>query len=396
MFYYVIIISKSYAKGVSDTMSKRKPIYITISNDIFTAIQNGDFSVGDQLPTESDLMAEYSVSRMTAKKSLDLLVQKELIVRYPGKGSFVISEPEKEDQTIEVNNEKKMVGVVLPTVYPCFGTELLYQISHQLQKHNIYPIYAATEDEQQIEKQTLKEIQNLPIEGLIIWPAAGKYIGNEILKLVLADFPVVLLDRYIQDIETNYVVTDNKQATISALNHLIDLKHQKIAIFSKKMNHDSSIKDRIHNAKNYLSQIDITNNYYAGTIEIPNKIDYSDIEMVNENKKELTTMLKEFLVQNPDTTAFFVTEYYPATLLYDLLTDLSFNVPKDFSIVCFDSPTFYLEHAVRFTHIRQNEKDLSNKSVSLLLNALENTSHKEHALLPADLIIGQTTAERSI
>ena len=96
-------------------------------------------------------------------------------------------------------------------------------------------------------------------------------------------------------------------------------------------------------------------------------------------------------MSNKEITSFMVTEYYPATLLYECLTELGYSVPDDYSIICFDSPDFSLEHAIRFTHLRQREDILAEKSVDLLLSVIENPHQIQNNLIDADLIIGETT-----
>lgn len=47
-----------------------KPKYQVIIDDIKSKILSGDFSVGEQIPTESTLQEKYSVSRHTVRKAI--------------------------------------------------------------------------------------------------------------------------------------------------------------------------------------------------------------------------------------------------------------------------------------------------------------------------------------
>lgn len=49
----------------------------------------GVLNPGDRLPPENALAAEYDISRMTARRATDALVTEGLLVRQPGKGTFV-------------------------------------------------------------------------------------------------------------------------------------------------------------------------------------------------------------------------------------------------------------------------------------------------------------------
>ena len=369
----------------------KKAMYLQISDDLRSKIDSEHYKVGDKLPTENELIDLYGVSRVTARRAMDTLAQDDLIIRRPGRGSFVIEKESSNKQAVNAKTEE-MIGVIFPTIFPCFGTQLTHEISSNLQERGFHMVYIGNQGNQSTESAALKSIMKLPLDGLIIWPATGRYLGNEIIKLIIDEFPVVMLDRYIQEIETNYVVTDNRQATKKALQHLLDLGHKQIGICSIKKSYDSSIKERVTTATNFLTENGVDFNLVTNVIEVSDH-PFANNESIKNSRTQLTKQVKNHLKAYPDTTAFFVTEYYPATLLYEVLTTLGYSVPEDFSIVCYDFPNFYLEDVVQFTHIKQNEAKLARKSVELVLNSIDNKIDKSNHFVEADLIIGETTGQ---
>lgn len=77
------------------------PAYYEIATDLRRDIESGHLRPGDVIPSEAQLCASYSVSRMTVRQGLNMLSEAGYIHSVPGKGSFVAS-PEFDRLTIEV------------------------------------------------------------------------------------------------------------------------------------------------------------------------------------------------------------------------------------------------------------------------------------------------------
>lgn len=66
-----------------------QPLYARIKEALRTRILEGHYKPHEQLPSESELMAAYGVSRITVRQALSDLQNEGLIFRVHGKGSFV-------------------------------------------------------------------------------------------------------------------------------------------------------------------------------------------------------------------------------------------------------------------------------------------------------------------
>lgn len=69
--------------------AQSKPAYQQIADDIRQRILDGDLQAGDKLPTESDLMSEYGVSRIVIRNATELLKNEGLVTKQQGAGTFV-------------------------------------------------------------------------------------------------------------------------------------------------------------------------------------------------------------------------------------------------------------------------------------------------------------------
>ncbi|MGQ7746249.1 GntR family transcriptional regulator, partial [Pectobacterium brasiliense] len=65
-------------------------IYKFIAEQIRSRINSAEFRVGEVLPAEKCLAKEFSVSRMTVRKALELLVAEGLLDRRHGSGTYIL------------------------------------------------------------------------------------------------------------------------------------------------------------------------------------------------------------------------------------------------------------------------------------------------------------------
>jgi GntR family transcriptional regulator len=65
------------------------PLHLSISEKIKRWIETGKYQPGDRLPSESQLMAQFEVSRITIRRALSNLGQQGLVISQRGKGVFV-------------------------------------------------------------------------------------------------------------------------------------------------------------------------------------------------------------------------------------------------------------------------------------------------------------------
>ena len=65
------------------------PLYASVKRSILDRIRSGEWASGHRIPSESELVAELGVSRMTVNRALRELSMEGVLVRMQGLGSFV-------------------------------------------------------------------------------------------------------------------------------------------------------------------------------------------------------------------------------------------------------------------------------------------------------------------
>jgi GntR family transcriptional regulator len=88
---------------LTDSINRRSkiPLYQQLYEILRAKIVQSDWKPGDMIPSESELIEQYYVSRNTVRQVLDLLVQEGLIYRQRGRGTFV-SHPTLEQSMVRI------------------------------------------------------------------------------------------------------------------------------------------------------------------------------------------------------------------------------------------------------------------------------------------------------
>lgn len=66
-----------------------EPLYLQLKKILRTAVVNGEYAQGQQIPTEQELMKQYNVSRITVRRAIQELINEKYLVKSQGKGTFV-------------------------------------------------------------------------------------------------------------------------------------------------------------------------------------------------------------------------------------------------------------------------------------------------------------------
>ncbi|MEG2511893.1 MAG: GntR family transcriptional regulator [Acetivibrio sp.] len=76
---------------------ERLPKYYIVKRKLVERIEAEEFSEGEPIVSERELMEEYQVSRITIRKAIDELVNEGYLYRIQGKGTYVKNEEESQD-----------------------------------------------------------------------------------------------------------------------------------------------------------------------------------------------------------------------------------------------------------------------------------------------------------
>jgi LacI family transcriptional regulator len=239
-----------------------------------------------------------------------------------------------------------------------------------------YSLFVCSSDEDENrEKKLLQMLVDRQVDGIIL--ASTLQDPDTIQKLINQNFPIVLFDRYFDDLECNYVGVDNETATQEAIHHLIKKGHQNIGFLTLSPKHISSLRDRKKGFQNAMEN--------AGLEIYPNHIvelGFDDLKDKNYEK------IKDFVMNNPDMTAIFTTNNNLAVGCMDAIHQLGKRIPEDISLITFDDVELFQYTNPPLSSIAQPIEKIGEIAISSLLQQIKSQEIKNlKKELPAKLII---------
>jgi len=346
---------------------------VEIKNEIIEMIKDGTYKYGEKIPTENELMAHYKVSKVTITKALQELVRLGWIRRIQGRGSFVdkqISEisslPSLKSPALS-DKDRPTLGLVIPAINDAYSCELVNSIAETCEREGFSLLSKVRVTSVQQEEADVRELITHGVKGIMIMPQDSDTYNNEILAMKVNGFPFVLLDRKLYGVQTNWVMSDNRLGSKMAVEHLFKLGHHRIAYVMESaicMESSSQVRwDSYCEQMQNLGCIPVKSPYLlCGHSSQP-------LHEIIENQPLLEAMRKRKY------SAYLANNSLTAIRLYKLAKFIGLQIPRDISLMCFDSPSD--KELKEFAYIDQNSSVMGKRAVEILVNAINNGTSKD-------------------
>lgn len=383
------------SKNHSDSkQGSRTPLYKQIKEYVLNHLEQSVWQANDKIPSENELAGQFKVSRITIKNALQELIEEGLIYRIQGKGTFVSQDRLGEPPVYRPEKQQtdKTVAFLMPRIDNRFTANLLHGIENQLAEEGYNLLFRTTGDSQETEKQLLNQIVRSGVDGVVIYPAQGQSYNEDILKLTLNEFPVVVVDRYLRGVETNYVCSDNVAGAFEATDHCIRLGHRRIGFISTHLEGTSSLEDRLAGYEKALSENGILIDRYLRLTDLESKQVNSIIRegMSDPASKE---RIVQYLERNPELTAVIAVNSTVGLTFTEAAKQLSLRIPEDISVVFLDDYELSAFSALPPTFVNQEEYTVGREAVKLLVSVMDNPRQKRRKIVvPTRLVVRASTA----
>ncbi|WP_297820540.1 GntR family transcriptional regulator [uncultured Lactobacillus sp.] len=299
--------------------------YEKVKKNLIDKIESGIYKVGEKLPTESELMKTYQVSRYTIRRAAGELENKHYIYRIQGGGMYVDDWKKAKSKRVV---DTKMIGIVTTHLADYIFPRIISGIDRVLSQNGYSLILSNTHNNPQEERKALKRMLDNNVAGLIIEPTQSA-LPNKNLDLYRRiqenGIPALLINSHTSDpIDMPYLEVDDLLAEEQITNYLIGLGHKKILGMFQVDDMQG-----VNRLKGYL-------NAY---MQHPT-ISYLSQSIMYQSTEDMDPIFQKAIMalQGPDRpTAIVCYNDELAIRMMNIVKSLDLKIPEDISIVGFDN-----------------------------------------------------------
>ncbi|HOK56897.1 MAG TPA: GntR family transcriptional regulator [bacterium] len=345
-------------------------LYKKIRDDIKEKIEKGEYKVGEKIPSISELSKIYNVSDIVVKQALKELIKEGLLIGVQGRGVFV---KEKENE--------KIIGVIFTDIVKNpFFAEIYTGIEKVFSSNGYHIIVGVSYNNVEKEKKILKEFIERKVSGIIMTPTEVNRTSSDnniFYELKERRIPFIFVDRTIEDIETDYVTSDNFKGGYIATKYLISLGHRRIGIILGI--NANTVRERLQGYKKALEEENIEFD--------PMLVKRSYTELQYDESGYTNT--KELLhLKNPP-TAIFATNDPIAFGVYKTCIEMDIKIPDDLSVIGFDKAHFSSILNPVLTTIEQKTEEIGEKASEILIKRINgDKSPIQKIILDVNIVEG--------
>ena len=358
------------SKSKPNPFQQKQPLYMQIYTDLLRKINSGDFPVGSKLPSEQETAQNYHVSRITSKKAMDTLAANGYISRTPGRGTFVLKQEHPKPTESSTSKRLPIIGVVIEKFSVSFGGELILGIERECRRFGYTMALRCTYHDEKEEERAIDELMELGVAGLIVMCVYTETYNTRILKLVLDDFPIILVDRVMSGIPLSCVCTNNKKAAEELADILFEKGHEQITfVVAQKSFLTSTVGERADGVIESCVRHGKSANRSDWVVDLNNPDgNYPPGNLESLRRADIDT-LKHFMLTHKEITGYVAASYDVAMLVMQADRECGPPQGKQRQVVCFDAPegTSITNPLI---HVRQNQQEMGRLAVKQLIDRI--------------------------
>lgn len=269
--------------------------------------------------------------------------------------------------------ERNTIGVVIPTMTNPFYTQLICGVEKKCEQYGYTPIICSSRRSPQKEIENLRLICESGVKGILI--SSINDDPSFLSAIARQNFPVVVFDQSIKDLDVSYVKFDYYDAGKLAVEHLYLKGHRRIAFLCPPLNRRVRL-DALDGYRSALERLLLP--YREEYVIIAG--DESEYDQTSYDFETGAELAKRLCALDERPTAIFTINDIMALGAISGLSALGLRVPDDISVVGFDNLEIASVSSPPLTSINQPAFEIGHLSAEILFDRLIHKSSERKAI----------------
>jgi LacI family transcriptional regulator len=245
------------------------------------------------------------------------------------------------------------IGVVVSDISNTFFAEIVKNIETTAESLGYMALFASSDERSDKLAELTRKMLAKEVDGMIVVPCRGS--EDTVRMLVDRKIPLVLLDRYIPEIRTDYVCLDNRRAAYEATVHLIEQGYERIGF----VGYGPDLSNQRGRIEGYTQAM--TDKGLKSSV-ITRYVDMDSFD------KSCERAMAGMLENNVDAILFATNTITIKCLYY--IQNRGIRIPDDLGIVCFDGESAFDFFYAPISYISQPLERMARKSVEILVEKM--------------------------
>lgn len=246
------------------------------------------------------------------------------------------------------------VAIILGDLSNPYFSFIAKELERQFEQNGYSAFFMHSNEQQDIERKSIVAACSRNVDGIILCPTQTPYSCDNINFIKSLRIPCVVIGRHFDEIDIDYVISDDFKAGQIAGKHLLEKKHNSILYINTPI-YNSSSHERLQGFK------DICQNH--------NDVEITEIEF-DDYGKYFDKIQKDI-----DIDKYTAIVAYNDIIAWDVmqrLGKLGKRVPDDLSLISFDNLHSLLPLPFELSSISSSKTSVTTKAAELLLRRMQN------------------------
>lgn len=366
------------------------PLHTQLLNQLRHLILSGKWAPDTRIPSEPELQRQLSISRGTVRQALSNAETEGLIIRVPGKGTFVA--PSASSQ-----RSSQLIGYITDDCCDPMQSQMLTGAQQVMTARGFRIIFCNSDGDVQEENRLLDQlVEEIGVDGILIWPVPRKGASGRLLQLCQRRvIPLVAVDRKIEGLSCDLVTSENHAGVYAAVKYLLKLGHRRIAFLSHPVCYVTTVAERLRGYQDAMRDADLTpwEPWLIGSTRRETTVRFvleADADAHSRGIEEIARCLQ--YAERP--TAIFAVNHAMTIQALKAARVLGLGVPEDLSLVGFDDNSVINALLdVPLTTVAQDVLTIGGRAAELLVDRIQGYDGSvREELLPTRLRVRASTA----